>query len=189
MLSGSKLKQLRQSTGMSVEDLAKAMVPPNLTPDKQQAQMKKLRATVKNWEQNLMRTLKKADDVATLSRALNIEQQELSVWSATHRYAPMAPRKVRLVTDLIRGRGVQDALDVLKFANKRAAVMVDKVLRSAIANADEQEADIEELYVCEARVDEGGVRQGTRRWRPKDRGRAVPFTRLASHIRISVDLE
>lgn len=189
MLSGSKLKQFRQARGLSVEDLAKAMLPPNLSPDKRQAQIKKLRATVKNWEQGLMRPQPKADDIATLSRALDMEQQELSVWSATHRYAPMAPRKVRLITDLIRGRSVQDALDVLKFANKRAAVIVDKVLRSAIANADEQEADIEDLYVREARVDEGGVRQGTRRWRPKDRGRAVPFTRLASHIHIIVDLE
>ena len=101
----------------------------------------------------------------------------------------MAPRKVRLVVDLIRGRNVQDALDVLKFANKRAAVYVDKVLRSAIASADEQEADVQRLFVAEARVDEGGVRRGTRRWRPKDRGRAVPFTRLASHIHISVDLD
>ncbi len=189
MLSGNKLKQFRQTMGLSIEDLAKAMVQPNLPSDKRQARMKKLRATVKNWEQGLMRPQPKADDIVALSKALDINQQELVVWSATHRYAPMAPRKVRLITDLIRGRGVQDALDVLKFANKRAAVMVDKVLRSAIANADEQEADIEDLYVCEARVDEGGVRQGTRRWRPKDRGRAVPFTRLASHIRISVDLE
>ena len=93
------------------------------------------------------------------------------------------------MADLIRGRSVQDALDLLKFANKRAAVMIDKVLRSAIANADEQEADIERLFVSEARVDEGGVRMGTRRWRPKDRGRAVPWTRLASHIYISVDME
>ncbi|MCP4712185.1 MAG: 50S ribosomal protein L22 [Planctomycetes bacterium] len=110
-------------------------------------------------------------------------------WSASHRYAPIAPRKVKLVVDLIRGRTVQDALDLLKFANKRAAVFVDKVLRSAIANADEQEADIERLYVSQARVDYAGVRLNTRRWRPKDRGRAVSWCRKASHIHIAIDME
>jgi large subunit ribosomal protein L22 len=123
-----------------------------------------------------------------LARVLGLTRTDLEVWPARHSYAPMAPRKVRLVTDMIRGYMIHDALDMLKFTNKRAAGMVEKVLRSAIANADEQEADIERLYVSEARVDEGGVRSGTRRWRPKDRGRAMPWTRLASHIYVCLDV-
>ena len=147
------------------------------------------RAMLSNWERGLMKPSPQRAEIERVARSLGVSYQDLVVWQACHHHAPMAPRKVRLVADLIRGRSAQDALDVLKFANKRAAVLVDKVLRSAIANADEEEADVERLFVCEARVDEGPVRQGTKRWRPKDRGRAVPVTRLSSHIRVSVDLE
>jgi large subunit ribosomal protein L22 len=88
------------------------------------------------------------------------------------------------VADLIRGRHVDDALHVLTFTKKRASLMVRKVLRSAIANADEQEADVTGLYVQEVRVDEG---PRIFRWREKDRGRAHPFQRRTSHIVVTVD--
>src|SRR5260221_9354699 len=76
-------------------------------------------------------------------------------FKATHRYARIAPRKARLVLDLIRGRDVEDALALLKFSKKRAAVLVDKVVRSAVANAGEQEADTGSLFVKEAWADPG----------------------------------
>ena len=93
------------------------------------------------------------------------------------------------LTRLIAGRSVQDALDILKFTRKRAAEIISKVLESAIANADEQEADVERLYVCEARVDEAGRRIGTKRWIAKDRGRAHPIRKQASHIYVAVTEE
>ena len=71
-------------------------------------------------------------------------------FKATHRFARIAPRKARLVMDLIRGRQVDDALAMLQFSKKRAAVLIDKVVRSAVANAGEQEADTGSLYVKEA---------------------------------------
>ena len=182
MLTGRKLKRCREAHGLSVTELAEAIERAGL-------EGSKARAAVGNWEQDRLTPAPRSADIDSLARVLQVTRQELIVWTASHRYAPMAPRKVRLVAELIRGRTVQDALDVLKFANKRAAVLIDKVLRSAIANADEQEADVERLYICDARVDEGGVRQNTRRWRPKDRGRAVSWTRLASHIHVSVDVE
>ena len=74
--------------------------------------------------------------------------------------------------DLIRGQHVNDAQDILRFTPKRASELIDKVLRSAIANANEEEADVRALYVAEARVDDGPY---MRRWRPKDRGRAHPI--------------
>ncbi|MHC4362672.1 MAG: 50S ribosomal protein L22 [Planctomycetota bacterium] len=98
----------------------------------------------------------------------------------------MSARKVRLVTQLIVGRSVQDAMDILKFTRKRAATVVDKVLKSAVADADEQQADVDNLYVSEARVDDAGIRIGTKRWMPKDRGRAHPIHRKACHIYITV---
>ena len=107
----------------------------------------------------------------------------MDTWKSTHRYARISPRKVRLVTALIAGRHVNDALDVLKFTRKRASVFVDKVLRTAMADADEQEADVRKLYVHEARVDEGPT---IKRFRPKDRGRAHPIMKRTSHIVVAV---
>jgi large subunit ribosomal protein L22 len=71
--------------------------------------------------------------------------------------------------DLIRNQHVNDAQDILRFTNKKASQLIDKVLKSAIANASEAEADVRSLYVSEASIDQGPY---FRRWRPKDRGRA-----------------
>ena len=104
-------------------------------------------------------------------------------WTAKHRYARISPSKARLVVGLIRGKHVNDALEALRFANKRASVLVDQVLRSAIAGADEQEADVSRLVVTEAHVDEGPM---MKRWQPKDRGRAHPILKRTSHIVVTV---
>lgn len=105
-------------------------------------------------------------------------------WRATHRYARISPRKIRLVVDLIRGRAVRDAEGILRFTPKRGAKLVDKVLKSAIANANEAEADVRSLVVAKAWVDEGPF---YRRWRPKDRGRAHPILKRMSHINVVVE--
>jgi len=107
-------------------------------------------------------------------------------WRATHRFARISPRKAKLIADLIRGRDVQDALNVLKFSPHRAAVMMSKVLNSAIANANEQEANLDLLYVLEARVDPG---PSTKRIRPKDRGRANMIIKRTSHLSVAVEQE
>ena len=88
--------------------------------------------------------------------------------------------------DLIRGRDVQDALNVLKFMPQRAAVLVSQVLTSAVANANEAEADVDKLYVETAMVDEGPT---MKRFRPKDRGRAHPIMKRTSHITVVVEEE
>jgi large subunit ribosomal protein L22 len=102
-----------------------------------------------------------------------------------HRFARIAPRKARLVMDLIRGRKVDDALNLLTFSKKRAAVMIDKVVRSAVANAAEQEADADDLIVKECWVDEGPV---IKRFQPKDRGKAHPINKRTSHLVVSLDV-
>lgn len=107
----------------------------------------------------------------------------MAVWTSTHRYARISPRKVRLVTQLIADRPVNDALDLLKFTRKRACTFVDKVLRTAMADADEQEADVRKLFIHVARVDEGPT---IKRFRPKDRGRAHPIMKRTSHIVVAV---
>jgi len=104
-------------------------------------------------------------------------------WIAKHRYARIAPRKARPVLDLIRGKSVFDAENLLKMMPKRSAVFIIKVLKSAAANANEQEADMETLFVSEARIDPGPM---MKRWQPKDRGKAYPILKRTCHISIVV---
>ncbi len=86
--------------------------------------------------------------------------------------------------DLIRGRKVDDALNLLNFSKKRAAMMIEKVVRSAVANATEQEADTNVLYVSECWVDPGPV---IKRFQPKDRGKAYSIHKPMAHLVVSLD--
>jgi large subunit ribosomal protein L22 len=105
-------------------------------------------------------------------------------WKATHRFARIADRKARLVVDLIRGLPCDEAVEVLRFTHRRAAGMIDRVLKSAMACANEQEAAMNKLYVTEARVDSGPI---IKRFRAKDRGRAHAIQKRTSHICVVVD--
>lgn len=100
------------------------------------------------------------------------------------RGARISPTKVRPVIDLIRGRPVGEALNILQMSKRRAAVLIQKILRSAIANADQDEVDVRLLVVTDARVDKGPT---VKRWQPKDRGRAHPIKKRTSHIHVEVD--
>ena len=106
-------------------------------------------------------------------------------YTAKHNFARIAPRKARLVMDLIRGRQVDDALNMLSFSKKRASVYVAKVIKSAVANYQEQETapGSNPLVVSEARVDGGPI---IKRFQPKDRGKAHPIMKRTSHLVISV---
>jgi large subunit ribosomal protein L22 len=104
-------------------------------------------------------------------------------WTAVHRFARISPRKARLVIDLIRGLDCDNAMDVLQFNHCRSARLISDVLRSAMTNADEKEADMNRLFVTEARIDGGPY---YRRFRPKDRGRAHPIAKRTSHIIVKV---
>jgi large subunit ribosomal protein L22 len=106
-------------------------------------------------------------------------------YEAKHRFARIAPRKARLVMDLVRGRDVEDALAMLRFSKKRASVYIEKVIRSAVANAIEQEAPARNaLYVREARVDAGPI---IKRFQPKDRGKSHPIMKRTSHLVVALD--
>ncbi len=104
-------------------------------------------------------------------------------WKASHKFARIAPRKARLVVDTIRGQWCSAALEQLSFNRRRSARMIEAVLKSAMVNADEQEADMRRLFVKDARIDGGPY---LRRWRPKDRGRAHPIAKRTSHIIVTV---
>ena len=104
-------------------------------------------------------------------------------YTNTHYGARVSPTKARLVIDLVRGKAAAEALTILSVCKKRAAVFIRDALRAAIANADQQEADVRRLMIVDARVDNG---QTLKRWRPKDRGRAHPIKKRTSHITITV---
>ena len=104
---------------------------------------------------------------------------------AEARYIRISPQKARLVVDLIRGRKADDAIITLRSVNKRIAPAVEKVLQSAIANATHQneDLDVDQLYVAEAYVNEG-PRQ--KRVRPAPMGRAYRYQRRMAHIVVKV---
>jgi len=107
---------------------------------------------------------------------------------ATGKFIRSSPQKVRLVVDLIRGRNVSEALDILRFTKKRAATQVTKVLKSAIANAEQKDesTDVDRLSVSKAYVNEG---PRMKRMRPAPMGRALRYQRRMSHISIHVSDE
>ena len=104
--------------------------------------------------------------------------------SATARRLQISQQKARLVVDQVRGKPVADALDILNFSTKKAAVLVRKVLESAIANAENNEgADIDELKVSEVFVNEGMT---MKRIKPRAKGRADRIFKRSSHITVTV---
>jgi large subunit ribosomal protein L22 len=179
MLSAEKLKEYCRQRQMDIGQMADRLAGARL--NKKQAV-----AAIKNWQKGLFKPEPRADDINRLASALSVEVNDIADWRSSYRYAPISARKARLVTQLIVGRSVQDAMDILKFTRKRAATMIDKVLKSAVADADEQQVDVDNLYVSSARVDDAGVRIGTKRWIPKDRGKAYPIHKKACHIHITL---
>ncbi|MBL8226676.1 MAG: 50S ribosomal protein L22 [Chromatiales bacterium] len=104
--------------------------------------------------------------------------------SATLRYARISPQKCRLVADLIRGKSVANALQILQFTPKKGAKLIKKVLESAVANAEHNNAaDIDELKVETVFVNEA---PRMRRFKASAKGRASPRRKRSSHITVKV---
>ncbi len=108
-------------------------------------------------------------------------------FTARHRYARITARKARLVADQIRGRNANQALDHLQFSPQRAAAFYLKVLQSALANASQDEnVNLNSLYVADCRADDGPMLNNRLRWRPGPQGRAMPYAKKTSHLTIQV---
>ncbi len=104
---------------------------------------------------------------------------------AVIKYVRMSPRKVRLVIDQVRGLAVDDALAILKFTPKAAAKPVAKVIKSAMANAEENFGlSREDLYVSQIFADVGPTHK---RWKAGARGRAKPILKRTSHITVVLE--
>ena len=104
--------------------------------------------------------------------------------AAKHKGARISAQKARLVADQIRGKGVEEALELLTFSNKKGAALIKKVLESAIANAEHNEgADVDELKVSTIFVDEGIT---MKRIMPRAKGRADRIRKRTCHITVKV---
>jgi len=104
---------------------------------------------------------------------------------AVAKYVRIAPRKVRLVIDLVRGKKVDEALGILQFTPKRASKVVIKLIKSAIANAEQNPGvDIDNLYIKRIYADEGPT---LKRIRPRAFGRAYLIRKRTSHITVILD--
>ncbi len=104
---------------------------------------------------------------------------------AVLKYVRISPQKTRLVIDMVRGKGVEEAERILTFTQKKAAGIVKKVLKSAVANAA-QNRNIDEniLYIKEIFVGQG---PSLKRWRARAQGRAAPIKKRMSHITVILD--
>jgi large subunit ribosomal protein L22 len=111
---------------------------------------------------------------------------------AVLKLARVSPRKARLVADLVRGREVGEALEVLTFTRKKSATFIKNLIESAVANAefkakrDNSQLDIDDLIVKTIYVDGG---PSLRRFRPRARGMATPIIKRTSHITVVLDTD
>ncbi|MDX2169877.1 MAG: 50S ribosomal protein L22 [Deltaproteobacteria bacterium] len=102
-----------------------------------------------------------------------------------YRHMRMSPQKVRLVADLVRGKRVGDAIGMLQHLRKKAAPLLVKALKSAVANAENtQRVDVDQLYIKRIQVDGGPT---AKRFLPRAHGRATPLHKRTSHVTVVVD--
>lgn len=98
------------------------------------------------------------------------------------KFLRIAPRKVRLVADMIRNKNINEAMDILGFVNKRSAPVIKKLLKSAVANADQKKVvDVDTLFVKHISVDQGPT---LKRYMPRAQGRASEIRKKTSHVNL-----
>lgn len=106
---------------------------------------------------------------------------------AIAKWVRIAPRKMRLVADLVRGKGVEEAVNMLHFSTKRASEPIEKTVRSALANLMVQDEatkiDTDQVFISEIRIDEGPT---WKRWKPRAMGRATRIRKRTSHVTVVV---
>lgn len=108
-------------------------------------------------------------------------------FSARHRYARVTARKARLDADTIRGKDINQAMELLQFSPRRASAFYLRVLRSAVANATQDEdVNVNRLFVSDIRADDGPLLNNRIRWRPGPMGRAMPYKKRTSHLTVVV---
>lgn len=104
---------------------------------------------------------------------------------ANTRYLQISPRRMRLVADLVRGKMVNNAIEILRFTNKKGARLISKSIKSAVANAEQtKQIDVDTLYVKRIMVDGGPI---IKRWLPRAMGRANRVLKHTSHLTVILE--
>jgi large subunit ribosomal protein L22 len=176
-INPEKLKSRAAEAGVSVEALARAVERTGLMKDRAVS-------AVQNWMRGNDHPRCKAEDVRALAQALGCQPKDLVRFTNIFRYHRGSPRKAKLLVDLIRGKEFNQALNLLTFTTKRAAVDVKQALMAAFAEAEQAGADTTSLIVAESTVANGPV---MKRFQPKDRGRAHPILKRMTHITVGVE--
>jgi len=177
IINSDKLKKAMVRAGATPETLGAAIAREGLDADD-------AAKAVRGWLVGRNHPRAKAMDIRAIADALGCEVADLARFLSRSRFVRSSPRKARLVADLIRGKRVDDAMNLLTFSDKRAAQMLRKTLQTAIADAEHAEADTTRLFVTESRVDAGAT---MKRFQPKDRGRAHQILKRTSHLTIGVE--
>ena len=175
-LRANELKKRAADAGVSVEQLADAVSRDGLSGG---AALK----AVKNWLSGKASPRCTRQDIEAMATAVGCVSREIAKFTSQVRNHRGSPKKAKLVADMIRGKGYEEANNMLAFSTKRASVNFRKALMAAAADAEQLGADPSNVFISEVTVDRG---QHIKRFRPKDRGRAHPILKRTSHITLSL---
>jgi large subunit ribosomal protein L22 len=175
-IHSTNLKKIAAEKGLDAARLGEVIAREGLKGDKAVS-------AVGNWMRGSDHPRCKGEDIKKMAAALGVEVKAIAKFSALFRYHRGSPRKASLLTDLVRGKKYETALNLLTFTTKRAAVDVKQALMAAYADAEQADADIDRLYVVESSVNAGPV---LKRFQQKDRGRAHPIMKRMSHITVAL---
>ena len=176
-INGPKLKKLAQAKGLGIEQLAQAVERTGLTGSRAES-------AIGSWMRGSDHPRCKREDIVGLANALGCTVADIASFECIFKYHRGSPRKAALVVDLIRGKKVETALNLLTFTTKRAAVDIKKALLAALTDAQQAEAD-QGLLVITKSTDGDAPRM--KRFQPKDRGRAHPIIKRMTHITIGLE--
>ena len=176
-INGPKLRKLAGAKGLGIEQLAQAVERTGLTGSRAES-------AIGNWMRESDHPRCKREDIVGLASALGCPVADIASFECIFKYHRGSPRKAKLVVDLIRGKKVETALNLLTFTTKRAAVDIKKALNAAIADAQSAEADLSTLVITRSTV---GDAPRMKRFQPKDRGRAHPIIKRMTHITIGLE--
>jgi large subunit ribosomal protein L22 len=176
-INGPKLKKMADAKKMSVEALASAVERTGLAGSRAQS-------AIGNWMRGSDHPRCKREDVVGLANALGCSVSDIASFTCIFKYHRGSPRKAKLLVDLIRGKKVETALNLLTFTTKRAAIDIKQALNAALTEAQLAEADLGSLVVTQSTV---GDAPRMKRFQPKDRGRAHPIIKRMTHITIGLE--
>lgn len=178
-IKSEKLKAIAAARGVSAEQLAQA-----LPQGERRKQAGLATNKVHNWMAGRDHPRCKPVDIAAMAQVLGVSPKDIAKFTSICRFARTSDQKAGLITAMIRGRTVDEAEALLEFNPRRATMFVKKALKAATEDAMAAEADSRRLVITESRVDGGPV---TKRFHPKDRGRAHQILKKTSHIVIGVE--